>query len=53
MGIAGFLICFAMIVIVLLFAEDLLTRKGNFGGGGAEMVWPVPPRQEMAERTEA
>jgi uncharacterized membrane protein YgcG len=42
MGVAGFLICFAMIVVVLLFAEDLLTRKGNFGGGGAEMVWPRP-----------
>jgi len=43
MGIAGFLIGFAMIAIVLLFAEDLLTRKGNFGGAGAEMIWPVPP----------
>ena len=32
-----------MIVFILLQADSLLTRKGHFGGGGAEMVWPSPP----------
>jgi uncharacterized membrane protein YgcG len=44
MGIAGFAICFAMIVVVLLFAESLATRKGTFSGAGAAIVWPAPPR---------
>ena len=43
MGIAGFLLFFVMIVFILLQAEDLLTRKGRFGGGGAEMAWAAPP----------
>lgn len=43
MGIAGFLLLFAMIVFILVQAEDFMTRKGRFGGGGAEMVWPAPP----------
>ena len=42
MGIAGFLLFSAMIVFLLLQAEDLLTRKGRFGGAGAEMTWAVP-----------
>jgi hypothetical protein len=44
MGIAGFLLFFAMTVFILLQAEDFLTRKGRFGGGGAEIVWPAPVR---------
>ena len=43
MGIAGFLLLFTMIVFILLQAEDFMTRKGRFGGGGAEMIWPMPP----------
>lgn len=44
MGIGGFAICFALIAVVLLAAESLLTRKGNFSGAGAAIVWPAPPR---------
>ena len=43
MGIAGFLLFFAMTIFILLQAEDFLTRNGRFGGGGAEIVWPAPP----------
>ena len=43
MGIGAFLLFFAMIVFILLQAEDFVTRKGRFGGAGAEMVWSVPP----------
>jgi hypothetical protein len=41
-GIGGFAICFAMTVVVLLFAESLITRKGGFSGAGAAIVWPMP-----------
>jgi uncharacterized protein len=40
MGIAGFAICFAMLVFVLMIAESYVTRKGNFSGAGAAIVWP-------------
>ncbi len=43
MGIFGFAICFAMTVFILLLAEDFLTRRGNFSGAGAAIVWPAPP----------
>lgn len=43
MGTACFLLFSAMIVFLLWQAEDMLTRKGRFGGGGAEMAWPAPP----------
>lgn len=42
MGVAAFGICFAMTVVVLLFAEGLLTRSGSFSGAGAAIVWPMP-----------
>ena len=42
-GIVGFAFCFVMTVFILLNAENFLTRKGNFGGGGAAIVWPAPP----------
>jgi uncharacterized membrane protein YgcG len=41
MGIAGFFICLAMIVVVLLAAESFVTRKGSFSGAGAAIVWPA------------
>ena len=44
MGVAGFLLFFVMTIFILLQAEDFLTRKGRFGGGGAEIVWPAPVR---------
>ena len=43
-GIAGFAICFTLTVIILLSAEGFLSRKGTFGGAGAAIVWPSPPR---------
>lgn len=43
-GIMGFAICFTMTVFILLNAEGFLTRKGNFGGGGAAIVWANLPR---------
>ena len=42
-GGGAFLLFFAMTVFILLQANDLMTRKGRFGGGGAEMAWTVPP----------
>lgn len=44
MGVGGFALCFAMVVIVLLIAESYLTRKGGFSGAGAAIVWPAPAR---------
>jgi hypothetical protein len=32
-----------MIVIVLMIGESYLTRKGNFSGAGAQIVWPARP----------
>lgn len=44
MGVAGFLICLTLVMIVLLAADSLFTRKGSFSGAGAEIVWPMPSR---------
>jgi len=44
MGVAGFALCFAMIVVVLMIAESYLSRKGSFSGAGAAIVWPAPSR---------
>lgn len=44
MGVGGFALCFAMIVVVLFIAESYLTRKGSFSGAGAAIVWQAPPR---------
>jgi uncharacterized membrane protein YgcG len=40
-GVGGFAICFAMVAMVLLFAESRLTRNGSFSGAGAAIVWPA------------
>lgn len=44
MGVVGFGLCFAMTVVILLQAENFMTRKGHFGGGGVGISWPAPPR---------
>ena len=41
MGCFGFFICLALISLVLLAVEGMLTRKGSFSGAGAAIVWPV------------
>lgn len=43
-GVVGFGLCFAMTVVILLQAENFMTRKGHFGGGGVGISWPAPPR---------
>ncbi len=40
-GVVGFGLCFAMTVFILLQAEDFVTRKGSFGGGGVSVVLPI------------
>lgn len=44
MGVGGFLICLTLVMLVLLAAESLFTRKGSFSGAGAAITWPAPPR---------
>jgi predicted RND superfamily exporter protein len=41
-GIAMFLVCLSLLMIVLLSAESFLTRQGEFSGAGAAIVWPAP-----------
>jgi hypothetical protein len=41
-GIAMFLVCLSLLMIVLLSAESFLTRRGEFSGAGAAIVWPAP-----------
>ena len=41
MGCFGFFICLALISLVLIATEAMLTRKGSFSGAGAAIVWPV------------
>ena len=36
----GFFICIALISLLLLATEGMLTRKGSFSGAGAGIVWP-------------
>jgi len=43
LGIAGFGICLALAVMVLLNVESLSARTGSFGGAGAAVLWPTPP----------
>lgn len=41
MGVAGFLIALTLVMLVLLAADSLYTRKGTFSGAGAAIVWPA------------
>jgi len=43
-GVFLFGICFAMITVVLLFAEGFFTRQGRFSGAGSAIVWPISSR---------
>jgi hypothetical protein len=43
-GVGVFLIALTLVMIVLLTADSLYTRKGTFSGAGAAIVWPAPPR---------
>ncbi len=45
MGTALFLALLTLVMIVLLTADSLYTRKGTFSGAGAAIVWPAPTRQ--------
>lgn len=40
-GPFAFAICFALVGVVLMNAEDFLGRRGNFSGAGAGIVWPA------------
>lgn len=42
MGIGGFLFALSLVMMVLLAADSLYTRKGNFSGAGAAVAWPAP-----------
>jgi hypothetical protein len=44
MGAAGFFACLSAVMIVMLVAESMFTRKGSFSGAGAAVVWPAPSR---------
>lgn len=44
MGAGGFLICLTLVMLVLLAADSLFTRKGSFSGAGAVITWPGPSR---------
>jgi uncharacterized membrane protein YgcG len=43
MGFAAFALCVGLLSLVLMGAESFLTRKGNFSGAGAAIVWPAAP----------
>jgi len=49
-GVAGFVLCFALTVFILLQAEYSLTRNESFGAGGVRIDWPAPPARRMASR---
>jgi uncharacterized membrane protein YgcG len=44
MGVAGFLICLTLVMLVLLAAGSFFTRQGSFSGAGAVVMWPALPR---------
>jgi len=44
MGVAGFLICLTLVMLVLLASESFFTRKGSFSGAGAAVVWRAAGR---------
>lgn len=44
LGVFGFVVCIGAVMLVLLMADSLYTRKGSFSGAGAAIVWPSPPR---------
>lgn len=44
MGIGVILICLTLVMLVMLAADSLFTRKGSFSGAGAAVIWPMAPR---------
>ncbi|MFO1324239.1 MAG: TPM domain-containing protein [Burkholderiales bacterium] len=41
MGFVAFALCAGLLSLVLMAAETFVTRKGNFSGAGAAIVWPA------------
>jgi uncharacterized membrane protein YgcG len=43
LGSWGFAFCLAVVVGILLQVQNILPRKGHFGGAGVTVIWPMPP----------